>query len=188
MALSNVALFGAAFLTPVLAGKITHSLGWEWTFYLVAIFSAACLPLTIFLVPETAFRRPDCLDTDRNSTQHEQDGTAISAQPKNNEDGPSQGRHLETEAEKTSTAREGTREQPSIISEEDASAANNERNQTTRASERVSYLQTLKPFNGRKTDENFFKLLLRPFPLFFHPAVLWVGHSINALVTTCQLT
>ncbi|PLB36338.1 putative MFS transporter [Aspergillus candidus] len=173
MALSNVALFGAAFLTPVLAGKITHSLGWEWTFYLVAIFSAACLPLTIFLVPETAFRRPDCLDTDRNSTQHEQDGTAISAQPKNNEDGPSQGRHLETEAEKTSTAREGTREQPSIISEEDASAANNERNQTTRASERVSYLQTLKPFNGRKTDENFFKLLLRPFPLFFHPAVLW---------------
>lgn len=29
------------------------------------------------------------------------------------------------------------------------------------------------PFNGRETDENFFKLSFRPLPLFFHPAILW---------------
>jgi len=29
------------------------------------------------------------------------------------------------------------------------------------------------PFNGRKTDENFWKLMFRPIPLFFHPAILW---------------
>lgn len=175
MALSNVAVFGAAFLTPVLAGKITHTLGWEWTFYLVAIFCAACLPLTVLLVPETAFRRPDCLNIDHNRAQREQDETEISTQPKNAEDGPNQASHLETEVEKTSTVREGAQEQPSIKSDGDASVANNERNQTTRVPEKVSYLETLKPFNGRKTDESFFKLLLRPFPLFFHPAVLWVS-------------
>jgi MFS family permease len=31
----------------------------------------------------------------------------------------------------------------------------------------------LSPFNGRKTDESFWKLFLRPFPLFLHPAVIW---------------
>ena len=36
-----------------------------------------------------------------------------------------------------------------------------------------SYMKRLMPFNGRKTDESFFKLLLRPFPLFLHPAVVW---------------
>jgi hypothetical protein len=38
---------------------------------------------------------------------------------------------------------------------------------------RVSYMERLMPFNGRKSDESFFKLLLRPFPLFLHPAVAW---------------
>ncbi|QIW99877.1 hypothetical protein AMS68_005395 [Peltaster fructicola] len=33
--------------------------------------------------------------------------------------------------------------------------------------------RTLAVFTGRKTDEPFWKLLLRPFPLFFHPAVFW---------------
>ena len=29
------------------------------------------------------------------------------------------------------------------------------------------------PFNGRKTDESYWKLFLRPFPLFFHPTIFW---------------
>jgi len=39
--------------------------------------------------------------------------------------------------------------------------------------QKATFLQQMMPFNGRKTDENFFKLLFRPFPLFFHPAVIW---------------
>jgi len=38
---------------------------------------------------------------------------------------------------------------------------------------RDSYVKRLMPFNGRKTDESFLKLLVRPFPLFLHPAVAW---------------
>lgn len=46
-------------------------------------------------------------------------------------------------------------------------------NGTDAFSPKRSYRQSLMPFSGRKTDENFFKLLLRPFPLFAHPAILW---------------
>lgn len=45
MALTNFALFGGAFVTPVVAGKITSTIGWRWTFYFVAIFAGLMLPL-----------------------------------------------------------------------------------------------------------------------------------------------
>lgn len=38
---------------------------------------------------------------------------------------------------------------------------------------RTTFLQRLMPFNGRKTDDNFFLLFFRPFPLFLHPAIAW---------------
>ncbi|GJP98079.1 hypothetical protein AnigIFM59636_007954 [Aspergillus niger] len=159
MALSNVALFGAAFLTPVLAGKITHTLGWDWTFYLVAIFAAAALPLTFFFVPETAFRRPDYLNAD---FEYANDRSASEVQLNNlttSEDTPGP-----DDRKQTSSAVEPHRH---------TSSQELPRKTEPKTPAKVSYFQTLKPFNGRKTDESFFKLLLRPFPLFFHPAILW---------------
>ncbi|KAE8130834.1 putative MFS transporter [Aspergillus pseudotamarii] len=163
MALSNVALFGAAFLTPVLAGKITHSLGWEWTFYLLAIFSAASLPLTFFLVPETAFRRPEYLNNDLKQIIHQRNENRMCLQQQSNQ--------YPHEASHTS----GEKKHPSPLTNSESQAGSQERgtnlNMTVPA--KSSYIKMLKPFNGRKTDENFLKLLLRPFPLFFHPAILW---------------
>lgn len=52
---------------PVVAGKITHSIGWQRTFYLLAILCGIALPVTFFLVPETAYRLPDGLITDFDS-------------------------------------------------------------------------------------------------------------------------
>ncbi|WEW60314.1 hypothetical protein PRK78_005799 [Emydomyces testavorans] len=168
MAVSNVALFGGAFLTPVLVGKITASLGWPWTFYFVAIFSGLCLPLVFFFVPEMAFRRATHLNTDfegdaerihrhRDTTDDEtrlnsatyplSNGTTAEAQADENSDSPND---KET---KEIPAITGTMEHP--------------------ANPKASFLQSLRLFNGRKTDENFFKLLLRPLPLFFHPGILW---------------
>ncbi|KAI4207567.1 MAG: hypothetical protein LQ346_000499 [Caloplaca aetnensis] len=40
-------------------------------------------------------------------------------------------------------------------------------------SRRATYAQSLLPFNGRKSNDNFLKLVIRPFPLFLHPAVFW---------------
>jgi hypothetical protein len=46
----------------------------------------------------------------------------------------------------------------------------------------MSYIQSLKPFSGRKTDESFWKLFLRPFPLFAHPAILWACLTQGTLI------
>ena len=45
MAFTTFALFGGAFFTPVLVGKMSFEMSWRWPFYFLAIFSAAALPL-----------------------------------------------------------------------------------------------------------------------------------------------
>lgn len=134
MALSNLSLFGGAFFTPVIVGKMTSTLGWEWTFYLIAIFTAAMLPLVVLFVPETAFVRDAKFDTDL---------AMISGHEKLEHETPDTPPHSIEEPFSASQSRK-------LISKEN-----------------------MRLFNGRKTDENFFKLLFRPFPLFFHPGILW---------------
>lgn len=131
MALSNLSLFGGAFFTPVIVGKMTSTLGWEWTFYLIAIFTAAMLPLVILFVPETAFVRDAKFDTDLATDAKIEDPNAEKPDS------------FPTLLEEASTP-------PKLISKD-----------------------SLRLFNGRKTDESFLKLLLRPFPLFVHPGILW---------------
>ncbi|KAF7517768.1 hypothetical protein PCG10_001026 [Penicillium crustosum] len=151
MAVSNVALFGAAFLTPVVVGKITKSMGWQWSFYFVAIFLGASLPLMFFFVPETAFRRSDYLNTDfKRSGTH----------------GESMESHVSLGGASTDDTKE-LKPAPSVLN----GIAKVEAAVTVPG--KHSFAQSLRLFNGRKTDESFFKLLLRPFPLFFHPGIFW---------------
>ena len=164
MALSNLALFGGAFFTPVLVGKITHTLGWQWTFYFVAIFSGALLPFVILFVPETAYRRADHLNTDLagQGTPHSQP----QLRPGHDEfSGETTYSHLESPT-------------ASGIGSLEKHTGDMESRQLTHPSQgpipqKVSFAKSILPFNGRKTDENFFKLLLRPLPLFLHPAIIW---------------
>ena len=149
MALTNVALFGGAFLTPVLVGHISATMGWQWTFYFIAIFGGASFPLLFFFVPETAYRRAAHFNTDIElETFH----------PKP-EERPSSGEGHSVASERNRLSQEkavvGT---TSPVSSQPA---------------RMSYMDTLSPFNGRKTDESFLKILIRPFPLFFHLAIVW---------------
>ena len=44
------------------------------------------------------------------------------------------------------------------------------------------FLLQLRLFTGRKSDENPFKILLRPFPLMLHPAVLWGSLTQGTLI------
>ncbi|KAL4808548.1 major facilitator superfamily domain-containing protein [Aspergillus unguis] len=155
MALSNVAVFGAAFLTPVAAGKITKTMGWDWTFYFIAIFTAAALPLTIFLVPETAFRRPHYVASALDATHERLESGQLNNHKLQGHD------DLQEPKQSTISNRESTLNGPS------------DERPRKKLPAKASYWQTLKLFNGRKTDEHWWKLLLRPFPLFLHPAVLW---------------
>lgn len=149
MALTNLAVFGGAFFTPILVGKITHTIGWPWTFYLVAIFTGLSLPFVIFYVPETAYRRAAYLNTDMASTE------AVNT--------------TKDVADGAIELQDGTPHAGSTRSQEIVPA-------------KMSFKQSLMPFSGRKTDENFFKLLLRPFVLFAHPAIIWACLIQGAMI------
>lgn len=155
MALSNLALFGGAFFTPVLVGKITNTIGWEWSFYLVAIFAGALLPLVFFFVPETAFTRPS-----NPYVEALQNGTS----------------QLPSEYHEPITANSSTYKTTPDTSNPNSFEKHDYKTSTqvsASPSRRATYAQSLLPFNGRKSNDNFLKLVIRPFPLFLHPAVFW---------------
>jgi MFS family permease len=64
MAVSNFCVFGGAFATPVLVGVITDRIGYQWTFYLVAIFMGALIPAVVVWVPETTYVRRERVEVD----------------------------------------------------------------------------------------------------------------------------
>lgn len=164
MAFSNVALFGGAFLTPVIVGIMTQSLGWQWSFYFVAIFTAVALPFMIFFVPETAFRRADSLNTDFTGDDCTSSHEHRASQANTFNSNPSM-----RNGEK---ARLNDESQIGKSDEEKCPSTPNPSDMGP--STQYSYWKTLRLFNGRKTDENFLKLFLRPFPLFLNPGILWV--------------
>ena len=133
MAFSNLSLYGGAFFTPVIVGIATDRIGWEWTFWLVAIFSGILFPFLVLFVPETAYRRPAYLNLDTSSK--------------------------EDLASTASTANSNEREKYGDEVQEPPL--------------KEPFLKTLLPFNGRKTDDTFWKILIRPLLLLFHPAIFW---------------
>lgn len=167
MALSNLALFGGAFFTPVLVGKIAHSMEWQWTFYFVAIFSGVLLPVVIFFVPETAFRRDAHFNTDTATTKLGHHSMEFGVELDQN------GRHSQ------GTGPESPRDSQQPINGRDEKPEGEANVQGVRDAEqgptpvKSSWKNSLMPFNGRKTDERYLRLLLRPFPLFLHPGILW---------------
>jgi MFS family permease len=179
MALSNLSLFGGAFFTPVLVGKIADTIGYEWTFYFVAIFAALMLPLVIFCVPETAYKREQKFDIDTM-------GNLIPTDPSSAR-GLLNANTTPTRASTSSTVVNGSGS-PSR-GENGAMALNGAESEkanghnavqgadstetTGTVPQKTTWKQSLMPFNGRKTDEEYLHLLLRPFSLFLHPGILW---------------
>ncbi|KAF2671497.1 MFS transporter [Microthyrium microscopicum] len=150
MALTNFCVFGGSFMTPIIVGKMASTLGWPWTFYFVAIFSAAMFPLLFFFVPEMAYRRDDRLNTDMGLIVLGTNQLATST--------TTPAGVLDSHDQHTSPS-ESFAEKPTS-----APAAH---------LQAQSFKSSLSPFNGRKTDEAFWKLFLRPFPLFLHPTIFW---------------
>lgn len=151
MAFTNLAVFGGAFFTPIVVGKITETLGWQWTFNFVAIFMAATLPAVFLLCPETAYRREARLNTD--STVEETKPLPIS--------GPSSPPNDEAVY---------PRKQTGLVLFPTSGAPQPIGNART---PKKTFVESLSLFDGRKTDDRYWVLLLRPFPLLLNPAFVW---------------
>ncbi|OAL53472.1 MFS transporter-like protein [Pyrenochaeta sp. DS3sAY3a] len=160
MALSNFCVFGGAFFTPVLVGVIADRIGYIWTFYFVAIFAGCMLPLVVLFVPETAYKRESRFDIDTMGNLVAADGSELTSLGNGSGDA--------SKATSGDFERAGTSvEKPLYPPAEDAQSA------PPAIPPKATFLQSMKPFNGRKSDDRYLHLLLRPFPLFFHPGILW---------------
>ncbi|KAJ3579193.1 hypothetical protein NPX13_g1376 [Xylaria arbuscula] len=154
MAFTNLAVFGGAFFTPILVGKITHTIKWWWTFNLVSIFCAACLVAVFLFCPETAYRRDPALNTDIASFSSTGEDHSLNDEEKRAVSPQQQQQQQQQGAQGTSTTT-ATAPQP--------------------IRPKKTFVESLALFDGRKTDENFLKLLFRPLPLFAQPAFLWAA-------------
>lgn len=150
MAFTNLAVFGGAFFTPIVVGKITSILGWNWTFYFVSIFMAATLPAVFLLCPETSYRREDHLNTDTatDDAKLKSSGAVLDSPP--SEETPAVRRHFFALRDLTDLQPIGKASSP-----------------------RKTFLHSLSLFDGRKTNDRYSTLILRPFPLLANPAFLW---------------
>ncbi|KAI5305064.1 riboflavin kinase [Ascosphaera pollenicola] len=147
LAVTGISLFGGAFMTPVIAGKMANDLGWRWNFYFIAIFAGIAFFFMFFFVPETAYRRDQRLNIDMLGNESQETMTRSSL-----------------DATTDDAEKNGFRSTTRAAASPDAAQP---------IPQKVSFVQSLALFNGRKTDEKFWKLMLRPFPLFLHPGILW---------------
>jgi MFS family permease len=163
MALSNFCVFGGSFFTPVLVGIISDRLGYQWTFYFVAIFAGAMLPLVVLFVPETAYKREEGFDIDTMGNLLVREGQELKALAAANLTAPKP-----TSSTSTSGELERARNSTEKLAPQPDTAT-----LSSPPPPKATFLQSLKPFNGRKTNDAYLPLLLRPFPLFLHPGILW---------------
>jgi len=165
MALSNLALFGGAFFTPVLVGKIASTMGYQWTFWFVAIFAAVMLVPLVLWCPETTYRREGRFEIDTLGNLIVEGGGAGELK----EMGGDAGGGVGAVGGSVATSEEAERDL-------DGEVPGGNGDVTGRAAvpQKATWKQSLALFNGRKSDERYLHLLLRPFPLFFHPGILWV--------------
>lgn len=157
MAFTNLAVFGGAFFTPILVGKITGTIGWEWTFYFTAIFLALSLISVVLFCPETAYRRDMALNIDMVSVDEPGTGVGRLSPSIEGRTDPSGSDDVEKIHDAGTHKAAGLRPatHPSTIPP------------------KKTWVQSMALFDGRKTDDSYFDLLLRPFPLFVQPAFFW---------------
>jgi MFS family permease len=177
MALTNFAVFGGSFLTPVIVGKMVKEIGWPWSFYFVAIFAGVLFPFMVFFVPETAYHRDDSLNTDMGVVL----GNKLLVAPPTT---ATAGHGSMTETPESSAILEHDAAMESVQVKNETRHSHSAHGESPEASEKglrtrtapppkATYWQSIQPFNGRKSDESFIKLFFRPFPLFCHPAIMW---------------
>ncbi|KAG5927279.1 hypothetical protein E4U42_002395 [Claviceps africana] len=165
MAFTNLAVFGGAFFTPVVVGKITHTIGWQWTFYLVAIFSAAVFPAVFLFCPETAYRREARYNTDGIFDEEKFASSTKSDDPVDPEPEPEPAGVATTTTTVTAAAR---RRGFVLFPKTSAMQPIGDANTAPK-----TFVESMSLFDGRKTHERYWVLLFRPFPLVLNPAFIW---------------
>ncbi|GAA6006971.1 uncharacterized protein JCM10292_000378 [Rhodotorula paludigena] len=150
-------------ITPIVNGYVIQSdtLGYRWCFWLILIFLCLGFVGIVFLCPETAYKRDAIFNTDEHSAN---DAAAVNAATE--------------ELEKSS---DGTPKPIAEVEHIEKGMSTPERRAPIAYGPKKTYLQKLAPVSYRG-KENFFKLLLRPFPFFLSP-IVWYGFLVYGMTT-----
>lgn len=147
---------------PILGGYISTTHGWRSQFQIISAFLAPCVILVFFLVPESAYNRPAIFNTDF-TLEDNVSGLEDSLE------GPNETRAVPDAGVKELGASSGTELGVS------GDSGSEEKKKT--------FVEELRLYNGRFSDESFFKLLLAPLVLFLYPATLWSFFFQGSFVT-----
>ncbi|RPA91821.1 MFS general substrate transporter [Choiromyces venosus 120613-1] len=193
IAFYNLTFLGSTYFTPVLGGFISTKHGWRSQFQIISAFLGPALILVILLVPEHAYNRPAIFNTDLGSVDNlseldEQLAKTSSARTEQvvevdeksaTGNGAGVMRPDEGVASGSGSKAGGiasTTETPGSLTDEPAIVADS-------GEKRKTWVQELRVYNGRFSDESFFKLIFAPFALFLYPATLWAFSLQGTFIT-----
>ncbi|CAK7199031.1 hypothetical protein SEUCBS139899_001699 [Sporothrix eucalyptigena] len=162
LALWHFALAGGNSLGQVIASQIVAGQGYVWAFRYAVIFMSAYVVALFFLAPETTYVRAKKYDTDVLELLSDELSEAGAASASGSEHNlPKTGADEKTAAVATSDPELG-----------DAGASE----------QKTTYAQSLRIYNGRYSDENYFKALIAPFATYMLPGVVWAAYSYGCAV------
>ncbi|KAI0197493.1 major facilitator superfamily domain-containing protein [Astrocystis sublimbata] len=148
----------------LIAGYIIEGQGWKWTLIWCAIIFGILIPMVIFFVPETAYRR-----------EHFQDRLlAVGANGSKNtltEKKTASVKSSDAEDNETLASDKKDSKEKVNANEKSAPAPMPETGVQTEA--KISFLRSLRMFSGTYTDTPLWKIFLRPLVVFWYPGVLW---------------
>lgn len=160
----NMFLLSGISAGTLIASYVIQNLGWQWCFWICAIFYVVLIFLTIFICPETCYNRAKPL--------------AVQPKVKSVKDEEA-GRDDATYSEKQSDEMKGTAESKDVSGTARRSTGSS--NEAIPA--RMSYLRSLRVFSGRYSNASLLKITLRPFVLFFYPAVFVLFAIYGVMIT-----
>lgn len=129
----------------LIAGPITEAYGWRYMFYIYIPFIALQTIMIIFGTSETTFKRSKAYETD---TVADVDFNELA----------------EKEAHEAKAF------------DDDRIEGGAARSQTTEiVPKKKNYWQWIAIYHGKQSNENPFKLFLRPFAICLNPAVIWIN-------------
>jgi len=129
----------------MISGYIIEDDGWKWTFGVCAIMFGVFMFLVLFLVPETAYERAPVQERYAGMAVREED-LEKKFTDVNHEEG----------LERHNSAIESARHE-----------------MQSNAEPKMSYVQSLHIFTGIHSRTPLWKIFLRPFIVFWYPAVFW---------------
>ncbi|KIH87065.1 hypothetical protein SPBR_04851 [Sporothrix brasiliensis 5110] len=149
LAIWHYALSGGNALGQPIGTAILSSMGWRWPFIWACIVYAVYTIVLYFTCPETTYNRPAQLDLD---ILEDIDDSS-------------------SERESPGAARGDEKTASSSVHDGDVESA------PPAVEARMSYRESLRVFNGRFSDESFWRALVTPWSAFLLPAVSWAALS-----------